>query len=134
MSASCVPDDFPVGSGPTQATDNGASSSGLRLGWDMLTERENHAVSARNGKLTCRVWRRRDIGIERGAELARLLADELESYFKTADKIRGFVFDLRDAPAVSGPVTQTAISNILISAERFHVRIAVVVGPGALQA
>jgi len=84
--------------------------------------------------LTCRVWRRRDIEIERGAELARLLADELDSYFTTAGKIRGFVFDLRDAPAVSGPVTQSAISHILTSAERFGVRIAVVVGPGALQA
>ncbi len=63
-----------------------------------------------------------------------MLAEQLHDYFRTEKDIRGFVFDLRDAPPVSGPVTQGAISQILTGAERYGVRVAVVVGGGALQA
>lgn len=134
MPSTCIPQKDPVGSGPVLAPEPSASSSGLRIGWEILAERENHLVSVRHGMLMCQVWRRRDLDITRGAELARLLADQLEDSFRRGVSARGFVFDLREAPPVSGPVTQGAISHILTSAERYGVRIAVVVGPGALQA
>jgi hypothetical protein len=93
---------------------------------------DNYCVELDGNFATCRVWSRPDLDFQTGARLAaqkvaicRALAARLEA--------RGMLFDLRDAPKVTGPKTQESLSLILEAWEAAARPIAIVVTPASMQ-
>ncbi|HEY8429058.1 MAG TPA: hypothetical protein VIL20_11815 [Sandaracinaceae bacterium] len=80
---------------------------------------------------SCRVWRRPDVDSETGAAWAR----EKVAYFDAlaSGDARAMIFDLRDAPPVTGPKTQEALGKMVSAFERHGRRIAIVTGPSPVQ-
>ncbi len=60
--------------------------------------------------LYVRVWQRPDLSVGEGARLGALMAAEVARRERQAS---GLLFDAREAPVVTGPKTQGAISGML---------------------
>jgi len=89
-------------------------------------------MTLESGVASCVVWRRPDQDAEAGARAA---ADMLEDVLAAlgAGGVRAMVLDLSSAPPVAGPKTQPSLAAIARSFEDAGKRIAVVVGPSAIQ-
>jgi len=80
--------------------------------------------------LTCRVWKRPDLDADAGAALAHEMAAVWARAGADSAVVAG-VFDLRDAPPVFGPRTESAFRSML---ERLGgKRIALLCGDNAVQ-
>ena len=97
----------------------------------LYAEGGNYRFDLDGGVAKCRVWRRPDVDGETGAEFAREKVAHFEALAK--GPARAMVFDLRDAPPVTGPKTQEALGQMFAPFERAGRRIAVLVGPNAIQ-
>lgn len=83
------------------------------------------------GVASCRVWRRPDVDAQTGAGFAREKIAHFEALAN--GEARALLFDLRDAPPVTGPKTQEALGKMLWPFEREGRRVAIVVGEHAIQ-
>ena len=86
----------------------------------------NYRIEIERGVATCRVWRRPDVDAATGA----LYAQEKIAHFEALARgpVRGMIFDLREAPPVTGPRTRAAIGEMIGAFERAGRRIALVAG------
>ena len=97
----------------------------------LVEEGDNYRVELDGGVALCRVWSRPDLDFETGARLA---AKKVEICRRlAAGEARALLFDLRDAPKVTGPKTQRALEQIIGAWESAARPIAVVVSPASLQ-
>ncbi|HJL18573.1 MAG TPA: hypothetical protein RMH99_23130 [Sandaracinaceae bacterium LLY-WYZ-13_1] len=98
---------------------------------ELYAEGGNYRIELDDGIASCRVWRRPDVDAETGAAFAR----EKIAHFRAlaVGRGRGMVFDLREAPPVTGPKTQEAVGQMFSAFESHHKPIAVVVGGKAVQ-
>lgn len=83
------------------------------------------------GVATCRVWRRPDVDAATGASFAREKIAHFEALAE--GRARGMLFDLREAPPVTGPNTQEALGRMFQPFESAGRPIAILVGGNALQ-
>lgn len=92
----------------------------------------NYRIEVRGPIAHCVVWKRPDVDSAQGAQFAR---EKIAHFTKLAEARAtiGMVFDLRDAPPVIGPQTQEAIAMMLDAFAAAEKRIAVIVGPQAVQ-
>ncbi|HVZ31170.1 MAG TPA: hypothetical protein VG963_02015 [Polyangiaceae bacterium] len=92
---------------------------------------DNYCIELDGGVARCRVWSRPDLDFETGARLAA----EKVSVIRTlaAGLATSMLFDLRDAPKVTGPKTQHALAQILRCWEVAAKPIAVLVSPASMQ-
>ena len=91
----------------------------------------NYRIELRGKVAFCAVWRRPDVDSATGAQFAR---EKIAHFEKLArGEAIGMVFDLRDAPPVTGPKTQEAIGQMLLAFEAVGLPMAVVVGDHSVQ-
>ncbi|GAB5549225.1 MAG: hypothetical protein RLO52_21870 [Sandaracinaceae bacterium] len=97
----------------------------------VYAEGGNYRIELDEGIARCVVWRRPDVDGQTGAAWAK----EKISHFKALARgpARALVFDLRQAPPVTGPKTQEALGQMLESFERARRPVAVLVGDHAVQ-
>jgi len=97
----------------------------------LVDEGDNYRVELDGGVALCRVWTRPDLDFETGARLA---AQKVEICRRlAAGEARALLFDLRDAPKVTGPKTQKALELILGAWESAARPIAIIVSPASMQ-
>lgn len=78
----------------------------------VFAEGDNYRIEIAGGLATCAVWRRPDLDMHAGARCA----EEKIRYFRElaqGDVVAGMLFDLREAPPVTGPKTQAALGRML---------------------
>lgn len=104
---------------------------------------ENYSIDLEGSRVVCRVWSRPDLDSQQGAALAvekikhfrRLAQGEAQGSGQPTRQglARDMVFDLTQAPAVTGPKTQEALGQMMGAWEQAGKRIAVVSGPHSVQ-
>ncbi len=97
----------------------------------LYVEGGNHRIELSDGVAVCHVWRREDVDSETGARFAEELGVHVEALAR--GQAAGMVFDVSQAPVVSGPKTQTMIGRMLAEFERHRKPVGVVVGTAAMQ-
>jgi hypothetical protein len=97
----------------------------------ILAQGDNYCVELDGAIASCRVWSRPDLDCDTGARLAAQKVAICRSL--AAGEARGMLFDLRDAPKVTGPKTQKSLGSILEAWELRGRPIAIVVSPASLQ-
>jgi hypothetical protein len=97
----------------------------------LYAEGGNYRIDLQAGVATCRVWRRPDVDAQTGAAFAREKIAHFEALAE--GPARAMIFDLRDAPPVTGPKTQEALGRMLAPFERAGRPVAVLVGDHAIQ-
>lgn len=97
----------------------------------LVEEGDNYRVELDGRVALCRVWARPDLDFETGARLA---AQKVEICRRlAAGEARALLFDLREAPKVTGPKTQKALELIIGVWESAARPIAIIVSPASLQ-
>ena len=96
----------------------------------VVAEGSSYSISVDGDRGSIRVWRRPDLSTDEGARLAGEMAKALGGLLP---KIRSLLFDLREAPPISGPTTAAALGNLARACERARIRIAVIVADDAMQ-
>jgi hypothetical protein len=97
----------------------------------VVAEGDNYRIELDGDIAHCRVWSRPDLDLQAGARLAAekvLICSSLAN-----GDARALLFDLRDAPKVTGPKTQNSLAQILAAWEAAERPIAVIVSPASLQ-
>lgn len=91
----------------------------------------NYSIDLDGATAICRVWSRPDLDSNQGAALAV----EKISHFKSLaqGQAQGMLFDLTQAPAVTGPKTQQALGEMLTAFQAAGKPIALVTGPQSIQ-
>ena len=97
----------------------------------MLEEGENYRVELDGDVAHCRVWSRPDLDSEAGARLAAQKVAICRSL--ATGRASGMLFDLREAPKVTGPKTQKSLDLILAAWESAARPIAIIVSPTSMQ-
>jgi hypothetical protein len=99
----------------------------------LVASGDNYTLHLDGGVVVLRVWSRRDMTFARGAALAQAKLEHLRRLIERPG-VAALLFDLVDAPAVVGPVTEQAVCEMIgVFAERGR-PVAVVVGERPLQA
>jgi len=99
---------------------------------ELVASGDNFTLHVDRGVVLLRVWSRSDMSFARGAELAQTKLEHLRQLVNRPD-VDGLLFDLVDAAAVVGPVTEEAVrAMVRVFAERDHA-VAVVVGDSPTQ-
>ncbi len=99
----------------------------------LVASGDNYTLHVDGGVVVLRVWSRRDMTFAHGAALAQAKLDHLRRLIERPG-VAALLFDLVDAPAVVGPVTEQAVRAMIgVFAERGR-PVAVVVGDRPLQA
>jgi hypothetical protein len=91
----------------------------------------NYSIDVDGPIASCRVWSRPDLSSAEGAALAQ----EKVSLFQQLAQgpARALLFDLAQAPVVTGPRTQQALGEMLSAWQAAGKPIAVIVGPQSIQ-
>jgi hypothetical protein len=97
----------------------------------ILEEGDNYRVELDGSVALCRVWARPDLDFETGAQLAEKKVAICRSL--AVGPALGLLFDLRDAPKVTGPKTQKALELIMGAWEAAARPIAIIVSPASMQ-
>jgi hypothetical protein len=97
----------------------------------ILEEGDNYRVELDAGVALCTVWGRPDLDFETGARLAAHKVTICRSL--AAGPALGFLFDLREAPKVTGPKTQASLEQIVGIWEAAARPIAIIVSPASMQ-
>ena len=96
-----------------------------------FAEGSNYHIDLHAQRAVCRVWCRPDLDSAQGAALA---VEKIALFRRLAlGSTEAMLFDLSEAPAVTGPKTQQALSEMLDAWESTHKPIAVVSGPNSVQ-
>jgi hypothetical protein len=83
---------------------------------------------------TCKVVNRTDVTPEEGARCSREMRDVLvDRVLARGSAYAGFVFDVTNGPHVFGPRTRASLEELFRTAEAQSKRVAVRVGPHAVQ-
>jgi hypothetical protein len=91
----------------------------------------NYHIDLDGTRAICRVWSRPDLDSAQGAALA---VEKISLFQRLAQgKAESLLFDLSEAPAVTGPKTQQALSEMLDAWQAAKKPIAVLSGPNSLQ-
>ena len=91
----------------------------------------NYSIDLEGSVATCRVWSRPDLDSTQGAALA---VEKVTLFRRLAQgEVRGMVFDLTQAPPVTGPKTQEALGQMLHAWQSHSKPVAVVVGANSIQ-
>jgi hypothetical protein len=98
----------------------------------VLETGDNYSVELDGHVARCRVWSRPDLDFEAGARLAAKKVAICRS-LAAGTEARGMLFDLRDAPKVTGPKTQQSLGLIIGVWESAGRPIAILVSPASLQ-
>lgn len=72
----------------------------------------NYSIDLEGGVATLRVWRRPDLTFDEGARLAVMILDDVRRVAARTDA-KGFVMDLREAPALTGKRTRATLAEIV---------------------
>lgn len=80
----------------------------------------------------CRVWRRRDLDSAAGARCAEEMLEHVSRAARDTTAV-ALIYDLRQAPPVSGPRTERAFSRMLTAWTASDRRVAIVVGDVSLR-
>lgn len=97
----------------------------------LVAEGGNYRIELDFDVATCRVWRRPDVDAETGAAYAKQKIAHFDALARGA--ARAMIFDLREAPPVTGPKTQEALGLMIAAFERARRRVAIVAGASATQ-
>ncbi|HTV19082.1 MAG TPA: hypothetical protein VMG12_10435 [Polyangiaceae bacterium] len=98
---------------------------------ERFAEGQNYSIDLDASRATCRVWSRPDLDSAQGAALA---VEKVALFQRLAQgNAREMVFDLSQAPAVTGPITQNALGQMLDAWQRAGKPIALVSGPLSIQ-
>jgi hypothetical protein len=96
-----------------------------------FAEGANYSIDLDGRIAVCRVWSRPDLDSAAGAQLA---IDKIALFRRLAAGVTlGLLFDLSQAPAVTGPKTQEALGAMMDAWQRAGKPVAVVSGPNSLQ-
>jgi hypothetical protein len=91
----------------------------------------NYQIDLDGSKATCRVWSRPDIDSTQGAAMAVEKVSHFRHLAQTSAS--SMLFDLTQAPAVTGPKTQQALGDMLSSWQAAGKPVAVVTGAHSIQ-
>ena len=73
---------------------------------NLIEEGENFRLYTWRSVAFCQVWSRPDVSAEDGSRFAAVLMNSLRFLLTDQDnQVPGIVFDIREAPAISGPKT-----------------------------
>jgi len=97
----------------------------------ILEEGDNYRVELNGNVAVCTVWSRPDLDSERGAQLAAKKV-VICSSLATGPAL-GLIFDLREAPKVTGPKTQKSLELIIGAWQAAARPIAIIVSLASLQ-
>jgi hypothetical protein len=96
-----------------------------------LAEGQNYSIDLEGARARCRVWCRPDLDSAQGAALA---VEKVTLFQRLAQgDVQQMVFDLTQAPAVTGPKTQVALGQMLAAWEHAGKPIGVISGPLSIQ-
>jgi hypothetical protein len=96
-----------------------------------FAEGENYSIDLEGARARCRVWSRPDLDSGQGAALA---VEKIALFQRLAQgDTRDMLFDLAEAPAVTGPKTQEALGQMLATWEQAGKPIALLSGPLSIQ-
>lgn len=94
-------------------------------------EGQNYSIDLEGARARCRVWSRPDLDSAQGAALA---VEKIALFQRLAQgDAREMLFDLTQAPAVTGPRTQEALGQMLATWEQASKPIALLSGPLSIQ-
>lgn len=99
---------------------------------ELFASGDNFTLHLDGGSVVLRVWSRKDITFARGAELAQRKVEHLREVVGIPG-VHGVLFDLVDAAAVVGPITEDAVRAMFRVFTERDLRVAVVVGDSPLQ-
>ena len=97
----------------------------------ILEEGDNFRVELDGDVAVCTVWSRPDLDFETGAQLAAKKVGICRALAE--GPALGFLFDLREAPKVTGPKTQASLEQIVGIWEAAARPIAIIVSPASMQ-
>ncbi|MEO8180599.1 MAG: hypothetical protein ABI895_17325 [Deltaproteobacteria bacterium] len=97
----------------------------------ILEEGANYRVELNGNVAVCSVWSRPDLDCETGAQLAAQKVVICRSL--AAGQALGLIFDLREAPKVTGPKTQKSLELIMGAWQAAARPIAIIVSPASMQ-
>lgn len=96
-----------------------------------FAEGQNYSIDLEASRAVCRVWSRPDLDTAQGAAQA---VEKIVLFRRLAQgNIREMLFDLTRAPAVTGPITQAALGEMMQAWEQAGKPIAVVSGAVSIQ-
>jgi hypothetical protein len=100
-----------------------------------FAEGQNYSIDVDGSRATCRVWSRPDLDSAQGAALAIEKISLFQRLAQTSGQgsARELLFDLTQAPPVTGPKTQEALGQMIGAWEQAGKRIGVVSGPLSMQ-
>jgi hypothetical protein len=100
----------------------------------ILAQGANFEITASGRVVRCTVVNRPDVDREEGARCAKLMREFLlGSVLSPRSPYAALVFDVQKGPEVFGPVTRGMLEGIFQAAETHQRRLAVRVGPAAMQ-
>ncbi len=96
-----------------------------------LTEGDDYSIDREGSLVLCRVWSRPDLSSSDGAELAR----QKIGWFRrlAISDARALLFDLSEAPRVTGPQTEQALGEMIAAWAKVGKPVAVVTGGASIQ-
>jgi hypothetical protein len=95
----------------------------------LIDEGENFRLAVWRGVAFCQVWRRPDVSDVEGTRFAAVLMNSLRALLTSRDHdVPGIVFDVREAPTISGPKTIALLSEAVETWALAEKRVAVLVG------
>jgi hypothetical protein len=101
----------------------------------ILEEGDNFRVCVWRGVAYCQVWRRPDVSAQEGTRFAAVLANSLRALLTDDDNlVPGIVFDIREAPATSGPNTLALLAEAIGTWSLAGKNVAMLVGPAEQRA
>jgi hypothetical protein len=100
----------------------------------VLDEGPLYAIEEVRGVVTCQVVSRPDVSADEGARSAERMQQFLvDRVLRSRSPYLGLVFDVSQGPAVFGPRTREALSQLFRAAARSNKPVAVRVGDAAIQ-
>jgi hypothetical protein len=96
-----------------------------------FAEGMNYSIDLEGSIAVCRVWSRRDLDSAKGAQLA---TEKIGLFRQLASgDTAAMLLDLSRAPVVTGPITQSALGEMLAAWEQAAKPVAVVAGSHSIQ-
>ena len=100
----------------------------------VIDEGDNFRLGVWRGVAYCQVWRRPDVSEAEGTRFAAVLANSLRFLLTDDDnRVPGIVFDIREAPAHSGPNTLALLGEAISTWSLASKRVAMLISADAEQ-
>jgi hypothetical protein len=96
----------------------------------IVAEGPSYSVALDGERGAIRIWRRPDLPTDEGAKIMQEMTREIGGLLT---KVRSLLFDLREAPPVSGPTSVEALGHVARACERARIRVAVLIADDAMQ-